>query len=810
VGRPPNGARPARSPNGARPGRGGRPFLAVMLGRLRWSVRGLLPVTSPPVMAQAFAYLYGIGGSLVLLTLLLPHDPDRFVPGLAAPALIAYVVASLMVIRFDRIPMRVFYLLPGLGSLLITSVVYSGGADAAAAYSTLYFWAVLAAFSFFDFRSALPTLAVSVGGYAVALGAQTDAPDRALNWLMVSGTLTVAGILISLLRQRSERLVALLGEAQAVAHIGSWEWHIPSDEVAWSDELFRIYGLDPGGFPGSYESFLSYVHPEDRAMVDRALRKAVVDHASFVFEHRITRPDGVVRILHGGGQVATDDSGRPMTIFGTSQDVTDQRRTEGMFRDLVESAPDAMVILNEEAKILLVNAQAEKLFGYARDELVGETFETLVPERYRGSHPLHRAAYLQDPGTGPMGAGLELWGSRRDGTEFPVEITLSPLQTEEGVLVSSAIRDITERKRAEVLERSYVPERLPEIPGVRLAARFVPGGAGVDVGGDWYDVLELGGERIGLAIGDVAGRGVQAASLMGQLRNALRAYAFEAHPPGVVLERLNNLAWSLERTVMVTLIYLVFDASTGLVRLANAGHLPPLEKRPDGTTVYLEQARSLPLGVGAATEYGEIEYVLEPGSTLLLYTDGLVEERRIAIDEGLARLARSVNAGGAEDLDALCDRLLASVKPGAEDDVAMLALEPLPLLPQGVKFTMPAEPRVLNSFRGALRRWLRECEAGDDESYEIILACNEAFANSVEHAYGPGDASVEVEAALAEGIVSVTVRDFGRWRAPRGDHRGRGLSLMESVMDSVTVRTHPDEGTEVQMTRRLARSNDDA
>ena len=197
-------------------------------------------------MAQAFAYLYGIGATLVLVTLLLPHDPDRFVPGLVAPALIAYGVAALMLIGFERIPLWVFWFLPGWGSVLITSLVYSGGADAAVAYATIYFWAVLSAYYFLDMRYAIATLLVSRRRVRRSRWSAAAATRRTrlLNWLLVAVTLTVAGWLISLLRQRSERLVALLGEAQGVAHIGSWEWHIPSDEVAWSDELYRIHGLD--------------------------------------------------------------------------------------------------------------------------------------------------------------------------------------------------------------------------------------------------------------------------------------------------------------------------------------------------------------------------------------------------------------------------------------------------------------------------------------------------------------------------------------------------------------------------------------
>ncbi len=239
------------------------------------------------------------------------------------------------------------------------------------------------------------------------------------------------------------------------------------------------------------------------------------------------------------------------------------------------------------------------------------------------------------------------------------------LQRERGERVREARARAEAEAIASTLQRHLLPDRLPEVPALAMAARYRPSERAAQVGGDWYDAIVLPGGRVGLVIGDVVGHGVRAATLMGELRAALRAYAVtEPECPGAVLTLLNSLVARTHSGEMVaTLLYMVVDADGGRARFASAGHLPPLLASADGGTRFLEHTPVPPLGVAEHTNFESWEAELSPGATVLLYTDGLVERRGETIDVGLQRLREALGNGPAE-LEELCSHILARAPGG--------------------------------------------------------------------------------------------------------------------------------------------------
>jgi serine phosphatase RsbU (regulator of sigma subunit)/anti-sigma regulatory factor (Ser/Thr protein kinase) len=371
------------------------------------------------------------------------------------------------------------------------------------------------------------------------------------------------------------------------------------------------------------------------------------------------------------------------------------------------------------------------------------------------------------------------------------------------VAVDNARLYTQEHQAVVTLQESLLPRQLPDIPGLEFAARYLPATSEVDVGGDWYDAIALGDGNVGLVIGDVAGHGLEAAAIMGQFRNALRAYALDGRGPAATVERLNRLTRTFEQNDMATLVYGEFDAGTNHIRFVRAGHPPPLVRTADGRVSAVDGSGSLPVGVSPNARYEASLVELAPDSTLLLYTDGLVERRGEPLAAGIARLEQ-VLADAPETLEELCDHVIETAAPDLEraDDIALLALRPVEVDAAAFRTSLRAEPSELSRLRRMLMRWLRATEATAQEIYDITIACGEASANAIEHAYGARAAVFEVEGTLEGDCVVLRVRDFGSWRAPRGQHRGRGLKLIDALMEDVRI-SRREDGTEVMMRRRI-------
>ena len=374
-----------------------------------------------------------------------------------------------------------------------------------------------------------------------------------------------------------------------------------------------------------------------------------------------------------------------------------------------------------------------------------------------------------------------------------------------GQALDRAIRYESERTIAETLQQSVLPQALPEVEGVTFAARYLPGESGVDVGGDWYDAFPLADGRIALVVGDVVGKGVEAAATMGQLRNSLRAFASEHEDPAEVVRRLSIMVEAHLDAPFATLAYLVLDLHARRCRYVVAGHPPPLVVDPSGSARYLEDGRTLPLGVDGDVPLEAAETTLETGATIVLYTDGLVERRDAPLDVGLelVRVTAGSVAGGP---DTLVDHILRGVFEGTEryDDVAILAARLEPVGADVLDLRLPADREGLRQMRAQLGVWLSDLGAEPDLRNDVLLAAWEACANAVEHAQGPASATFSLHADRNGQMLRLRIADTGRWRAAASGaaDRGLGLPLMRGLMDRVDI-VHDAGGTLVVLERRL-------
>ncbi len=353
-----------------------------------------------------------------------------------------------------------------------------------------------------------------------------------------------------------------------------------------------------------------------------------------------------------------------------------------------------------------------------------------------------------------------------------------------------------EHRIAVALQRSLLPRRLSQPFGTETAARYAA--ASDVVGGDWYDVFELADGQIGITIGDVVGHGIPAAALMSQLRATLHAYAVDGSGPAETLAKVDRFIQSSPDEMMATAAYAVFDTASGEVRIASAGHLPPLIVSPDGSR-FLELGAAPPLGAVPYGRYTETVAQLRTGESLMLYTDGLVERPGTPLSESLDRLAAAVSP--ARGVEEICELALDALvpEPRIRDDIAIIVVRNAGL-PEVLELKLPADPTVLASVRRVLRRWLHQRAVPEQIAAEVTMAMNEACANAIEHAYAPRPATFRLRAEIVAGVVRITVADNGSWREPRGRDRGRGLQIIEAAMDEVHVRSEGG-GTVIEMSK---------
>jgi anti-sigma regulatory factor (Ser/Thr protein kinase)/PAS domain-containing protein len=605
--------------------------------------------------------------------------------------------------------------------------------------------------------------------------------------------------------------------------------------------VLDMLGIAPADFDGTVQTLLAHVVPEDLPALMALVEAAGSGGGGLTGiggrepEFRVRQPSGDLRRLRLSCR-APGTAGPPDRLLGLVVDVSGRPRAGAAevrpVRRLAARLAGARTVrevgrlvaaaLREPLgadRLVLGQLESDRLVVTAMDppqaadwpeawraewrsewpDLPVRTMPTLRSALRDGAPQLWPAGAALEPGLAGVGPGglavLPLPAQNRVvgaclvGWDRPHEFgpeERSLLTAAAGLIgpaLMHALASDAEQELATMLQRTLLPRRLPALPGGEAVARYLPASQGLQVGGDWYDVISLSEDHVVLVIGDVQGHSAAAATIMGQMRTAVRAYAVEGHPPDVAVSHANRLLTGMETDLFATCCYVDLDMAEGDALVVRAGHLPPLLRLPDGGTEEVTVDGGPPLGVMTDSEFPMTAVALAPGTFLVLLTDGLVESARLHLEEGLRRVRDALAAADPADIGRMADDLI-SMRGPPVDDVALLLLryDGMKVRPVRASSVVWRLPDAVMHARRFTARTLRSWQL-TDLADGVLLVVSELVTNALVHTHG----AIRLDLTLAADRLRIAVADSSP-RAPAkpvvADWEatgGRGILLVEAM-----------------------------
>ncbi|MER5460173.1 SpoIIE family protein phosphatase [Streptomyces sp. NPDC002668] len=628
----------------------------------------------------------------------------------------------------------------------------------------------------------------------------------------------------------------LLGPALDRFCVGSFTLLLSSGRIDADARVLNLVDIPRDDFDGRVETLLAHTVPDDLPALMSIVEPGQMTSGGRELEFRIRRPTGELRWLRLRCRVLADSEGTPERVLGVVADASHLRPTADevsrvqrlsvalagamTVRDVSRAVVAALRDPLEADRVALAELEGDRLVVTVLDPPEPDAWPGLWRSEWRSEWPdapagalptleaavregrmsLWTAGSTLEPGLSGVGPGglavlplpaegrvvgtcLVGWDEPHAfGPEERYLLTATAGMVGQALLRARALD--AEHELATMLQRSLLPRKLPRLSGAVAVARYLPATVGLAVGGDWYDVIPLAENHVALVVGDVQGHNAGAATIMGQMRTAIRAYAVEGHPPDVVVSRANRLLVGMETDLFATCCYVAIDMEEGDAWCVRAGHLPPLVRTPDGSTGEVEVEGGPPLGVVAEAEFPMTAVALAPGAVLALLTDGLVESSSLRLDDGLRRVCDILSTADPSDAGRMADELLGGVSR-RDDDVALLVLryDGIGVRPLRAAWTVWRLPDAVAHARRFTSRTLRSWNVTTDERDAILLIVSELVTNALVHTQG----EVRLDLTFTAERLRVAVSDSSP-RAPVKPASmdweatgGRGILLVEAV-----------------------------